>query len=105
MADWPDTDELAKVLDVDPDGGDWNTTLDRIMASAIRKVQHDCGLADSDDPTDSQAAAALRMGELMAQRPDVHQGVGLTERVVILLSHDAAYQAHIQGSRQRFGIG
>lgn len=96
MADWPDTDELGKVLDVDPESSSWDDTLEGIMASAIRKVQVDCSLAEEDDPTEAQRSAALRMGELMAQRP------GSPVRV---LSLDATYQAHVYGSRQRWGLG
>lgn len=69
---WPDTDELAQVLNVD-NVTDWETTLDRVMAAGIAKVKSDCrmwGTTDEDAPTDSQAQAALRMAELMASRPD-----------------------------------
>ncbi len=68
--EWPDTDELAQVLNVD-NVEDWQTTLDRVMAAGIAKVKSDCrlwGLDVEDTPTDSQAQAALRMAEMMATR-------------------------------------
>lgn len=95
MADWPDTTELAQVLDVS-NVEDWQTTLDRTMASAIARVKLDIGVwdEDTDTPTDMQAAAALRMGELLALRPEAAAEA----------SRDPTYQRLLFGSRKRFGI-
>jgi len=96
---WPDTDELAQVLNIAPDGAvdDWQTTLDRVMAAGIAKVKSDVGMwgdDDEDSPPDSLAQAALRMAELMATRPtDINVG------------RDATYLRLLTGYRRRFGIG
>ena len=71
MAAWPDTAELAQVLNVD-NVADWQVTLDRVMASAINYVKLKSGnwVEGTDSPgRHALAAAALRMAELMAQRP------------------------------------
>ena len=95
MATWPDTDELAQVLDVD-NVTDWQTTLDRVLASAISKVKSDVGKWDDDvdEPDDNLAQAALRMGELLSLRPDAAVGV----------VSDPTYRRLLKGHRRRFGI-
>jgi len=96
---WPDTDELAQVLNIAPDEAvdDWQTTLDRVMAAGIAKVKSDVGLwgaTDEDTPPDSLAQAALRMAELIASRPsDPANG------------RDPTYVTLLTGYRRRFGIG
>ena len=98
MADWPDTDELKKVLDVDADGGDdWTDTLDRVLASAIDRVKRDVGawVEGTDEPTDSLAQAALRMAELIALRPETAATVG---------DNDPTYRRLLFGNRRRFGL-
>lgn len=106
MMEWPDLEELKQVLNVDSD--DWDLTLEPILLSAIRKVKQDVGLWDEyeDLPDDALNRAALRMAELMAQRPTVlntfaqgrQSGAGK-------LSDDPTYQAHLFGHRKRFGFG
>lgn len=100
MASWPDTAELAQVLNVD-NVGDWQTTLDRVLAAAIRKVKSDVGLWDDDvdEPDSSLAQAALRMAELMATRPD-----GSTRFVTAVVANDPTYLRLLTGHRRRFGI-
>jgi hypothetical protein len=95
-SEWPDVVELAQVLNVE-NVTDWQDTLDRVMASAIDKVKSDVGNWDelNDVPTTRHAQAALRMGELMSQRPGQPPAV---------LSHDPAYAAAMSGKRRRFGI-
>ena len=95
MADWPDTAELAQVLDVE-NTTDWQTTLGRVMAAAIAKVKTDVGAWDEDvdEPDDSLAQAALRMGELLSLRPEAAVGV----------SSDPTYRRLLKGHRRRFGI-
>lgn len=94
MALWPDTAELAQVLDVT--SGDWDDTLDRVMAAAIRKVKSDVGSWDEavDEPSDSLAQAALRMAELISLRPEVAVGTVA----------DPTYARLLSGHRRRFGI-
>lgn len=106
MAAWPDTAELAQVLNVD-NVTDWQTTLDRVMAAAIRKVKSDRGAWDEDvdEPDDNLAQAALRMGELLSLRPEVASGIGSGSGRMASLSKDPAYQALIFGHRRSFGIG
>ena len=95
MADWPDADELKQVLDIDSD--DWDETVDRVLAAAIQHVKDNVGDWDSseDSPDDALAQAALRMAELMAQRPNAVPGV---------LAMDPTYQRLIYGHRHLFGI-
>ena len=95
---WPDTDELAQVLNIAPDAAvdDWQTTLDRVMAAGIAKVKSDVGLwgdDDEDTPSDSLAQAALRMAELIASRPTDPS-----------IARDATYLRLLTGGRRRFGI-
>ncbi len=95
MASWPDTIELAQVVNVD-NVADWQTTLDRVMAAAIAKVKSDIGNwnPDTDVPTNSQAQAALRMAELISTRPDSPTN-----------DQDKTYLRLLTGQRRRFGIG
>ena len=96
MADWPDAEELKQVLNIPND--DWDTTVDRVRSAAIDKVKRDVGLWDDlvDEPDDMLAQAALRMAEMISERP------GLP---VDLLDKDPAYRANLTGHRRRFGIG
>jgi hypothetical protein len=102
MAAWPGTTELAQVLNVD-DATDWQTTLDRVLAAAIRKVKSDVGLWDDnvDEPDASLAQAALRMAELMATRPDAQTGRFATSSIT---TSDATYLRLLSGHRRRFGL-
>lgn len=94
MADWPALAELKQVLDVTSD--DWDTTLTRVLASAISKVKSDVGEwnDDVDSPTNRLAQAALRMGELLALRPDA----------AVDTINDPTYARLLSGNRRRFGI-
>ncbi len=92
---WPDTNELAQVLNVD-NVTDWQTTLDRVMAAGIAKVKSDARLwgdVDEDTPSDMLAQAALRMAELMATRANDPA-----------IAKDATYLRLLTGGRRGFGI-
>lgn len=103
MADWPDTDELAQVLNVD-NVGDWQTTLDRVLASAIARVKIDVGQWDEDvdEPDDALAQAALRMAELISQRPEAI--VSYRAQANAVLAADPTYQRLLVGHRRTFGV-
>jgi hypothetical protein len=94
MADWPDADELKQVLDVTSE--DWDETLDRVLASAIRRVQLDVGDWDeyTDEPDENLSQAALRMAELMALRPESAVGA----------INDPTYNRLLKGHRRTFGV-
>ena len=96
MADWPTEDELKQVLNIVSD--DWDTTLDRVRSAAIAKVKRDVGLWDElvDTPDDMLAQAALRMAEMISERPGIP---------VAHLANDPAYQTCLSGHRRSFGIG
>src|SRR5688572_21651672 len=96
MAEWPDTTELAQVLNVDDVEG-WETTLDRVLAAAIARVKLDVGSWDEDDdePTESQAQAALSMAELISTRPATTPPA---------LARDPTYRRLLKGSRRTFGV-
>jgi hypothetical protein len=103
MADWPDAAELAQVLDID-NVGDWQTTLDRVLASAIAKVKFDVGAwnDDIDAPDESLAQAALRMAELISERPGPI--VSFRANATAVLAVDPTYQRLLVGHRRRFGV-
>lgn len=95
MADWPDVSELAQVLDLQ-NIGDWETTLDRVLQSAINRVKADVGGWDesTDVPDEQLAQAALRMAELLSLRPES----------AIAASNDPTYSRLMVGHRRRFAI-
>lgn len=99
MAAWPELDELKQVLDVE--SSDWDgdydgTRLTRLLAAAIAKVKADVGLwvEDDDEPDDNLAQAALRMGELLALRPEA----------AAQAASDPTYQRLLYGHRRQFGV-
>ncbi len=98
MADWPEVDELAAVLNFEGSQPILEeTTLPRVLQSAIDTVKEDVGAwGDDQEPTDRQAQAALRMAELIATRPDIT--VTLEDR------RDPTYRKLLVGSRERFGF-
>lgn len=101
MAEWPDEDELKRVLNYEATGEPEDdilgtVTIPRVLASAIARVQAEVGnWAEDQEPTDNQSAAALRMALLLAQN---------LEATPTSLSHDPIYAALLYGSRYRFGF-
>jgi hypothetical protein len=102
MADWPEAEELKQVLDVTSD--DWDPTLDRVLAAAIDQVKRDVGHWDElvDVPDDSLAQAALRMAELISERPG---GIPASRSIWAGLRSDPTYATLLSGHRRSFGIG
>lgn len=96
MASWPDTAELAQVLNVENEG-DWQTTLDRVRTAAIDTVKEVRGNWDDDvdEPDEKLAQAALRMAELISTRPTADRNS---------LVRDATFQALMFGRRRVFGV-
>jgi hypothetical protein len=94
VADWPDADEVKRVLDVTSD--DWDDTLERVRLAAIAKVKADVGEwdEDADEPDESLAQAALRMAELISLRPEAAIGT----------ISDPTYNRLLYGHRRTFGI-
>lgn len=97
MADWPETDELKQVLDVDQETDSWTDKLDRDMAAAIAKVKADVGIWDegTDEPDEALASAALRAAVVM------QTNVTEPERAIDM---DPIYQGHLKGHRRRFSF-
>lgn len=95
MADWPDAEELNKVLNLNEDPANWTVTVERILAAAIAQVKADVGEWDefTDEPDESLAQAALRLAELIAERPDATDN-----------GNDPTYQRLLKGHRRRFAI-
>jgi hypothetical protein len=95
MATWPDAAELKQVLNVESD--DWDQTLDRVLAAAVTRVKGDVGDWDDDvdEPDDNLAQAALRMGELLALRPEA----------AVDSIKDPTYSRLLAGHRRVFGVG
>jgi hypothetical protein len=96
MADWPVIEEFKQVVNVDLEADNWTTTLDRILAASIARVKLDVGSWDElvDEPDDALAQAALRMGELIAERP-----AASTEG-----TDDPTYWRLLYGHRKRFAV-
>jgi hypothetical protein len=103
MANWPGATELAQILNVE-NVGDWENTLDRVLASAINRVKLDVGLWDDDvdEPDDSLAQAALRMAELISQRPGPVSEFRAAATAV--MAQDPTYQRLLYGHRRSFGV-
>jgi hypothetical protein len=104
MADWPDVDQLKQVLAVDDDGGsDLTTFVEGFLASAIAYVKADVGDWDEDvdEPNDNLAAAALRMGELMALR---QSNAASSAAAAAIGSKDPTYSRLMYDQHRRFGI-
>lgn len=100
MATWPALAELKQLLDIGVtdawDGDDDESRLTRILASGIEQVKMDVGFwGDAQEPTPSQAQAALRLAELIATRPTA----GIDG-----LRHDPTYRALMKHQRRVFGI-
>ena len=102
MAQWPDADELAQILNVE-NVEDWSTTLDRVMAAAIERVKRDVGVWD-EEPDDMLAQAALRMAELLSSRPEITGNVRADAAFAARLSYDPTYQRLLFGHRRTFGV-
>lgn len=94
MVDWPGADEVKQVLDIT--SSDWNDTVDRVLAAAIRKVQLDVGDWDEylDEPDENLSQAALRMAELISLRPDAAREAAT----------DPTYLRLLYGHRRQFGV-
>ena len=98
MADWPDAAELKRVLNVEGSSAeDWDLTIDRVLASAISRVKGDRGTWDDDVdvPDENMSAAALRMAELLALRPEA-----AADSI-----KDPTYDRLLTGRRRVFGVG
>ena len=95
MADWPEAAELEKFLDLSNDPASWTDQVERIMSAAIAQVKADVGVWDelTDEPDEALAQAALRMGELLAERPTATDN-----------GNDPTYQRLIKGHHRRFAI-
>lgn len=95
--DWPDKDDLARVLNADMQGDGWDTILTATISSAIDRVKSEMAPWDEDvdsPPNDRLFMAALRMGEMMARRPEAQPGE---------LAMDPTYQRYLFGQRRTFG--
>jgi hypothetical protein len=101
MADWPDLDEVKQVLNVDLEVDNWGTTLERIRLAAIERVKMDRGEWDDtvDEPNEALAQAALRMCELLAERPEAIVQFARGSK-----PDDPTYWRLMQGNRRRFAI-
>ena len=95
-AAWPTTDEIAQVLNVD-NTTDWELTFARIRQAAIDYVKLKRGrwVEGTDAPDVMLSQAALRMAEMMAQRPTA---------TTAELGNDPTFVRLMYGHRQRFGI-
>jgi hypothetical protein len=95
MADWPTAEDVKQVLDITSD--DWDDRVDVVLSASIARVKRDVGVWDDlvDTPDEALSQAALRMAEMISERPG---------QPVELLSKDAAYRALIFGHRKAFSV-
>jgi len=101
VADWPTTEEIAQVIDIgDQAAWDWN--IAQLREAAIYRVKQDVGVWDElvDEPDDSLSRAAMRMCELIAERPEAVT----TFRGQAMISEDPTYARLLRGHRKRFAI-
>lgn len=92
--DWPDRDELKRLLDVE--GSDWDDHLEGLMAAGIARVKADVGDWDdtTDIPDERLAKAAIRAAVvLQANAADP-----------TALDTDEVYLGHLKGKRRVFGF-
>ena len=96
MASWPSTAELAQVLNVE-NVEDWQVTLDRARLAAVAYVKLKVGgwVDGADTPDEALAQAALRMAEMIAQRPTA---------TTAELARDPTFDRLLYGHRRRFGV-
>lgn len=96
VVDWPDADDLKRLLDVDDES--FEGDLSDLAAAAVEKVKADRGAWDEeeDEPDESLRAAAMRAAVLM--RPNANDGLKA-------LRTDEVYQGLMFGKRKRFSIG
>jgi len=94
--EWPEVDELKKLLDVSED--DFDHQLDRNLDAAIEQVKKDVGDWDeaTDEPDASLAQAALLLAIRIAKAPSVAPAT---------LVHDVDYGRLLKGHRRRFSVG
>jgi hypothetical protein len=90
---WPTLDQLKQRLDVTSD--DWNTQLDRVLASAVTQTKARVGDWDEDfdQPDEAISQSAL---ELAVEMGMTGEGVS---------SQQSKSRALLYGQRRRFGIG
>ena len=94
--EWPEVDELKKLLDVtEPD---FDHQLDRNLDAAIEQVKKDVGDWDeaTDEPDASLAQAALLLAIRIAKAPST---------APTILTHDVDYGRLLKGHRRRFSVG
>ena len=101
MADWPDRDQLARILDVTvPE--DYATDdplivmLDRVLAAAIDQTKTRVGDWDEyvDEPDDALSQYALRLAELISLRPEA----------AVATITDPTLTRLMYGHRRTFGV-
>lgn len=95
MVAWPSVDDLKQVLNIESDDWDWKATLDLNAGIAIAKKLRGNWDEGTDEPDDALSQAALRLAELVAERPDATPGA---------LAHDPTVERLLYGQRQSFGI-
>lgn len=95
MSEWPTSDELKRLLDVDTD--EYDRHLDRLMEAAIDFVKRDTGAWDetTDVPDDALVNAALRCAMVMRAN---------AEGAEAAVRADPIYQTWMTGHHRRFGF-
>lgn len=98
--EWPEVDELKKLLDVSED--DFDHQLDRNLDAAIEQVKKDVGDWDeaTDEPDASLAQAALLLAIRIAKAPSTGTAINAFER-----HQDIGYERLLKGHRRRFSVG
>jgi hypothetical protein len=92
---WPTSDELKKIVDVDPNSTDFDTTIERQMAAGIELVKQQVGEWDDtvNQPDVQLAGAALRAAYLLSLKE--------TPTAIVL---DQVFMTYMSGHHRRFAI-
>ena len=92
---WPTSDELKKIVDVDPNSTEFDVTIERQMAAGIALVKQEVGQWDEliDVPDDQLSGAALRAAYLLSLKE--------TPTAIVL---DQVFMTYMSGHHRRFAI-
>lgn len=92
---WPTSDELKKLVDVDPESHEFDVTINRQMAAGIALVKDQVGEWDDliDVPDDGLSGAALRAAYLLSLKE--------TPTAIV---RDQVFMTYMAGHHRRFAI-
>jgi hypothetical protein len=92
---WPTSDDLKKIVNVDPDSSEFDEIIEKQIASAIALVKDEVGQWDEvvDTCDDQLWGAALRAGYLLSLKE--------SPTAIVL---DQVFMTYMSGHHRRFSI-